>query len=311
MRYAEAHLLHRLEGHADSLYALDLGPEESLFTAGAEGVVIQWDLRSGQPVRPLLKTDGAIYSLSYRPDNQLLAVGRSDGGIYLVDVTARRVLGSRQAHQMGVFGFAWEEAWLIAAGGDGAISRWTLPEFRADFRLQLSPKALRTVTWSSSTNRFAVGGSDGYIRLLSPSLEVTEDFLAHSSTVFSLAFSPDGEYLFSAGRDALLKRWALADGFKLQEEVPAHLRAIQHLALSPDGKFLATASMDKTIKLWWAEDLTLLKVIDNARSHGHTHAVNRIAWLPLRAGTPRRLVSCGDDRKAFVWEVMFRSETIS
>jgi WD40 repeat protein len=115
--------------------------------------------------------------------------------------------------------------------------------------------------------------------------------------VFSLAFSPDEQYLVSGGRDAMLRVWDVNDQFTQLSVQPAHMYTINDLAFSPDGRFLITASRDRTIKCWDAQTFELLKVVDTLRYGSHPRSVNCLYWAD------QLLVSGGDDRQAMIWEI--------
>jgi WD40 repeat protein len=68
----------------------------------------------------------------------------------------------------------------------------------------------------------------------------------------SVAFSPDGEHLAAACRDATVKVWDLKTGQVLT--LRGHEKYVFSVAFSPtDGRRLASASADKTVRVW---DLT-------------------------------------------------------
>ena len=72
--------------------------------------------------------------------------------------------------------------------------------------------------------------------------------------VYSLAWSPDGSTLASAGyRNVLL--WDPATG-SIAGVLSGHENYIWGVAWSPDGETLASASADGTVKLWRVSDLT-------------------------------------------------------
>ena len=73
--------------------------------------------------------------------------------------------------------------------------------------------------------------------------------MGHSGRVNSIAWSPDGRRLASAGLDHALRLWDTATGFPCLT-IQGHDDAINAVAWSPDGNRLASGSTDKTIKLW-------------------------------------------------------------
>jgi WD40 repeat protein len=78
------------------------------------------------------------------------------------------------------------------------------------------------------------------------------DFIGHSSSIFSLAFSPDGKYLASGSEDRTVKVWNI-DSQKEVTTLQGHRYSVRSVAFSPDGKYLASGSDDKTVKLWSVE----------------------------------------------------------
>ena len=148
----------------------------------------------------------------------------------------------------------------------------------------------------------AVGYSDYIIRIFDlDSLKLKKEWQAHTNSVFTVRYSPDGNFLFSGSRDARFKVWDVKADYIKAGEVVAHLFAINHLDFSPDGKHFVTCSMDKSIKVWSTEELKLLKVIDKSRHAGHGTSVNKVLWTSHHD----QLLSASDDRTISTWNIIF------
>ncbi|MBD1861761.1 MULTISPECIES: serine/threonine-protein kinase [Trichocoleus] len=74
---------------------------------------------------------------------------------------------------------------------------------------------------------------------------------SHSSTVLSVAISPDGQVLASGSGvdDMLVKIWELSTGKPIRS-LFGHTSGVQFVTISSDGQTLVSASSDKVIKVW-------------------------------------------------------------
>ena len=118
-------------------------------------------------------------------------------------------------------------------------------------------------------------------------------------SVFSLQYSPDGNYLVSGGRDAQVKIWD-ALWYDLVHDIPAHLFAVNCIAFHPMLPYFATASMDKSMKIWGADNFKLYKVISREKGFlSHALSINKIVW------NGDQLISVSDDKKIMTWNIDF------
>ena len=293
-------MLHRQQarsGHRAAVYDLAVDAD-GFFSAAADGYLVHWhrdDVDLGRVVATV--EGGKFLCLDTVPGG--LVAGTLDGGVHWLypDQPDRNRHVARHAH--GVFSVVRVEDEVFTAGGDGVLCRWSVATARTLESVPLSKQSLRRIAYDPVYDRIAAGASDGMIYLLDrSSLQVLDRVPAHPPSCFALDFSADGEFLFSGGRDAILRRWS-AIGGKLKESqwVTGHLMTINSLAIHPEGNFVATAGRDKTVKIWGTKDLLLHKVVEAVRDRGHVNSVNTLAWLD-----DRTLITAGDDRRILEWQ---------
>lgn len=112
-------------------------------------------------------------------------------------------------------------------------------------------------------------------------------------SILSLALSPDGTLLATAGDGGEIRLWQVAD-MKPLLTCKGHVRWVVSVAFSLDGRTLASGSDDRTVKLWDVQTGQCLKTFEGHRS-----------WVRSVALTPDglTLASASDDHTVKVWDI--------
>ncbi|MBD2741449.1 NB-ARC domain-containing protein [Coleofasciculus sp. FACHB-1120] len=112
-------------------------------------------------------------------------------------------------------------------------------------------------------------------------------------SILSVAFSPDGKLLATAGDAGEIRLWQVSDMTPVMT-LKGHTRWVLSIAFSPQGKTIASSSDDRTIKLWDINTGQCLKVFQ-----GRTSWVYSIAFSP----DGRTLAGVSDDQTVKLWGV--------
>jgi RNA polymerase sigma factor (sigma-70 family) len=128
----------------------------------------------------------------------------------------------------------------------------------------------------------------------------------HRNFVTSVAYSPDGKTLASAGVNRTIKLWDVATG-REKATFARHSDAhpvpystdLKAVVFSPDGKLLASGSADKTIQLCDVDTGKVLAIL-----RGHTDGVTSLAFSP----DGKTLASASLDETIRLWDVATRKQ---
>ena len=195
---------------------------------------------------------------------------------------------AQEAYNVNSGLFEVRRALANAAYAPGTVRRFTCS---GDSNLTCSK--FSALAFSPDGRIFVSGTAEhGLILWDTESSSQIREFTGHQSAVFSVAFSPDGKYILSAGYKELFL-WDVETGEEIDHIVEFE-DWITSIAFSTDSKLAAVGTRDNTLSIWDIE--TGKKVID---LEGHTGSVTGVAFYP--DGT--KLISGSRDNTIRTWDI--------
>jgi WD40 repeat protein len=109
---------------------------------------------------------------------------------------------------------------------------------------------------------------------------VVANLTGHVALVENVSFSPDGQYLASAGPKNIISLYDVSSKQHIRDIPTGHSAKLRSLAYSPNGRLLASGARDKTVKIWDVQTGALLNTLrdhpDFVNSDSFTAAGDRL-----------------------------------
>jgi WD40 repeat protein len=208
----------------------------TIFTASADKTARAWKLAGDGPAKNLTGHGGLVDAAIFSPDGQTLA----------------------------------------SCSHDGTVRFWNPTEGKqlSEVKLSPQPQPFYCLAWRSDSKQVAIGGFDHSIRIVDVAGKKVEREIkgfdeksapnGHRDAVYSVAYTPNGQQLYSAGADGQIKLWNLGDGGLVKSMVDPALKEkaqrdwINHIKLTSDGTRLVSVGNGGWITIWNTADGKLI-----------------------------------------------------
>jgi WD40 repeat protein len=242
------------------------------------------------------QTFGAIFTIAFSPNAQLLAIGDVNGEIYLWHVTDSQPFLTCRGHTSQIRAVVWspQGQLLASSSSDCTIRLWDVQTGQVVKILKGHDQQVSAVAWSPQGRLLASSSSDRTIRLWDVQTgRVVQTLTGHTNWVRSVAWSPEGTLLASGSDDHQVKIWEVQTG-QVLHTLAGHTNWVRSVVWSPQGKILASGSSDGTIRLWEVQTGQVVRTLT-----GHTNWVRSVSFSP--DGT--LLASGSDDHRVKIWDI--------
>jgi len=247
--------------------ALEFSPDSRRFAIATDnGWVGLWNAPAEPPVAPPdtapvweAGTDAPVRALAFTPNAQLIAVAAGTAALLFNSGSGERVLQLDVADTVRYLTIAPQSDRIAAAGDDGSITVWSLPDGLVASRLETGDE-VSALAFSPDGESLAWINRGGGLCIAARQAAEPEPFCRFTrGEGLYLAWLPDSKRIVSVSEN-FAQLWDTKDPAPLtrMEHVDvaddagaAHLNWIRDVAVSPDGRRIATAGgIDFSVRIW-------------------------------------------------------------
>jgi len=297
-------------GHLAAVNALTWSPDgKSIASASDDKFVQVFDATSGKRKFVYNGHTEEVATVAWSPNGKLLVSGGQDKTVQVWDATNGKKIFTYKGHTDRVNSVDWSSNNLSIASGseDKTVQVWNATNGALSFNFLGHTGGVLCVGWQPGNSSVASGSWDGTLRDWAITqhgdhFNAGEQIFSYGghgkNEVYGLSWSPDGNFIASAGADQVVQLSNGSDGtprpqFFTGHQSKTHSNPVRTVSWSPDGNHIASGDTNGVVLVW---NVAGRKTIFTYK--GHKGAVNSIAWSP----DGKKIASASADMTVQVWQ---------
>ncbi|XP_038971681.1 WD40 repeat-containing protein HOS15-like isoform X2 [Phoenix dactylifera] len=220
----EGELKNTLIKHKGPIFSLKWNKKGDFLLSGSvDKTAIVWDTKTWECKQQFEFHSAPTLDVDWRNNNSF-ATCSTDNMIYVCKIGENRPVKGFSGHQGEVNAIKWDPtgSLLASCSDDRTAKIWSLKQDKYLYDFKGHNKEIYTIRWSpagAGTNNpnqqlvLASASFDSTIKLWEVELgRLLYSLNGHRQAVYSVAFSPNGEYLASGSLDQCLHIWSVREG---------------------------------------------------------------------------------------------------
>ena len=234
-----------------------------LISGGKGGDVTIFDLESESITRAIDAHKGEVLDITTDSKSKLLITTGRDKAVKVWEISSGDLSKELDQHKGYILSVDVSTDDILAYGGsENTLYTYDLKSGSHGLSEQLEVNWIRTLDWSHSGNRIALGSDNGNVLILGilGGQIVETKTLNDGGRINALAFSHDEKYLAAGNASARLHIWELENGREVYNNKQA--KAIQDVDFDPRGKYLSVVNFsDPTVHLYDVSSFGIASII--------------------------------------------------
>jgi eukaryotic-like serine/threonine-protein kinase len=296
-------------GHLAAVNAVVWSPDGKLIASASDDKFVQvFDESTGKRMLIYSGHTEEVATVAWSPNGKLIASGSQDGTVQVWGAADGKRVITYKGHQDRVNAVSWsKEGQMLASGSeDKTVQVWNAISGVLAFNFLGHTAGVLCVGWQPDSSSVASGSWDGTLRDWATvqhgdHFNVGDQIFNYGGhgkdEVYALTWSPDGNFIASAGADQTVQISSGSDGtpkkpFFTGHQSKQHVNPVRSVAWSPDGNLIASGDTDGNVYVWWVVGRKTVFIY-----RGHKKAVNALAWSP----DGKKIASASADNTVHVW----------